>query len=56
MVRISWPVKGQENVEAFFDIDSDSWASIVAHVSHKGETSETFWEALKLHNGEQPNI
>ncbi len=33
------------------DIPIDSWASIVASVSAKGETSETWKEALHLHGG-----
>lgn len=31
------------------DIDPDSWASIVASVSAKGETGERFQEAVRYH-------
>jgi hypothetical protein len=32
------------------DIDKDSWASIIASVSERGETAETFKEAGEFHN------
>jgi len=31
-------------------IDDAGWASIVASVSHRGETGDTWREALKFHN------
>ena len=32
------------------DIDPDSWASIVASVSKRGETGETFRQAREFHD------
>lgn len=39
------PVAGQE-----FTIPPNEWASIVSHVSQRGETGETFQQALDFHN------
>lgn len=33
-----------------FTVDAESWASMVAHVSARGETAETWYEALQFHN------
>lgn len=34
-------------------MDDSSWASVVAAVSARGETGETFGEALRFHNEER---
>ena len=36
-----------------WDIDRDSWASIIAHVSAGGETADTFQEAMLFHAGQE---
>lgn len=33
-------------------IPATEWASIVAHVSARGETGETYYQALRFHGGE----
>ncbi len=34
-------------------LDPDTWCSVIASVSAKGETAETFAEAEKFHVGEK---
>lgn len=53
-VRIYHEEKGQteepKECDVVLDIDPDSWASIIASVSARGETGSTFHEAQKYHN------
>jgi hypothetical protein len=37
-------------VDVLLEIGKDSWASIIASVSERGETAETFKEAGEFHN------
>ncbi len=39
-----------------FIIDADSWASIVAHVSSRGEKADTFREASLFHAGKEVQV
>ena len=39
------------HIEFSFTIPAAEWASIVAAVSNRGETSEQYEAALELHNG-----
>ena len=43
--------KGEDfdNVDVVHRIDPNSWASIVSHVSERGETHETYQAALSFH-------
>ena len=53
-VRITYPggwIDDKRREEETFVIEANSWASIVAHVSHRGATAETFPAALIFHNG-----
>ena len=36
-------------IDAQIEIDPGSWASIIASVSARGDTAETFREAVKFH-------
>ncbi|MBA7654778.1 hypothetical protein ES703_62671 [subsurface metagenome] len=40
-------------IDVDIEIDADSWASIVASVSAKGDTAEAFQEAREFHGGEK---
>lgn len=42
------PDSGVREYDVCLDIDSDSWASILASVSARGETGETFREAVEF--------
>ncbi len=46
------PVLGLEceEYDMVLDIDSDSWASVVASVSAQGDTAEAFQEARNFHH------
>ena len=37
-------------------LDAGAWASIVAHVSEKGESHETFESAKRFHDGETKTL
>jgi hypothetical protein len=39
-----------------FDVPPNEWASIVAHVSAKGETGEAFARAQAFHAGESDSV
>ena len=45
------PGKKPEIADEDFEIDPDSWASIVASVSEDGETADTHTAAISLHFG-----
>ena len=51
-VRIYQQQPVRENIvkELGIDIEADSWASIMASVSARGETGETFREAQQFHS------
>jgi len=50
-VRIRFRVCSQEpNTEYGMIVDPDSWASLIAGLSVRGETSETWELARQLHN------
>ena len=44
------PDSGTREYDVCLDIDPDSWASIIASVSARGETAETWLEAKGFHN------
>lgn len=48
-VRISAPDSLGPGASQIVDLDPNSWASIIAHVSHEGETSEKYFAALDFH-------
>jgi hypothetical protein len=43
--------EGKTEPDTFVEIDSDSWASIIANVSINGEGHENWYNALVFHNG-----
>lgn len=45
------PCPSPDDVQILFTLDPDTWASVVAHVSALGSTSEGYAAAQKLHRG-----
>ena len=50
-VRVHYPSPDAPQGYKILDIDLASWASLVASVSAKGDTAETFQRAHDLHQG-----
>jgi hypothetical protein len=56
-VRLEWYAPGVDcfadgsTPERWLDLSPSQWASIVSHVSARGETGETYRAALSVHQG-----
>lgn len=52
---VEWPKADGVYPDALFDatIDSDSWGSIVASVSAKGEEGGRWYQAMDFHHGRE---
>lgn len=51
-VLLMWePFNDGRNPMMMIPLDPDTWASVVAYVSARGDNAETFGEVLRLHAG-----
>lgn len=55
-VRIAVTTWDGESVLEEITLDGRTWASAMASVSHRGETGETFNEAILFHGGPVQNV